>query len=106
MHRKMDGLLPWPLAQCSNVSGNLQCMQQCMVVDQGMQNAGAPAPVTMVWPSGDTARYSTRIECPVSVASLDSPGHRHTHTCSRNALQSDARMQCIRYCRAGRAMPW
>ncbi len=28
------------------------------------------SPVTMVWPSGETARYSTRIVCPVSVASF------------------------------------
>lgn len=30
----------------------------------------AGAPVTMVWPSGETARYSTRMVCPVRVASF------------------------------------
>ena len=37
-----------------------------------------PAPVTMVWPSGETARYSTRNVCPVRVASLAMAGYRHT----------------------------
>jgi hypothetical protein len=80
----MGSVPPHLPAQCSRAYDGLQCVQVCTSMRQRMR--GAPAPVTMVWPSGDTARYSTRIECPVSVASLDSPGHRHTHTCSQGAL--------------------
>lgn len=38
----------------------------------------APAPVTMVWPSGETARYRTRRVCPVKVASLLMDGYFQT----------------------------
>mmetsp|Transcript_7176 Transcript_7176/g.28981 ORF Transcript_7176/g.28981 Transcript_7176/m.28981 type:complete len:89 (+) Transcript_7176:46-312(+) len=35
------------------------------------RNVSSPAPVTMVWPSGEMARKSTRRVWPVSVVSLD-----------------------------------
>ena len=37
-----------------------------------------PAPVQMLWPSGEVARKRTRAVCPVSVATGVSSGYRHT----------------------------
>lgn len=42
------------------------------------RNVSSPAPVTIVWPSGDIAKYRTRKVCPVSVASLLIFGYFHT----------------------------
>jgi len=38
----------------------------------------APAPVTMLWPSGEVARKRTREVCPASVATGVSAGYRHS----------------------------
>ena len=38
-------------------------------------SVSSPAPVTIVSPSGDIARYSTRCECPVSDATMSSDGY-------------------------------
>lgn len=42
------------------------------------RRVSSPAPVTIVWPSGDIARYNTRSVWPVSVASLLIVGYFHT----------------------------
>lgn len=42
------------------------------------RNVSSPAPVTMVCPSGDMARKSTRNVCPVSVVSLLMLGYLQT----------------------------
>ena len=42
------------------------------------RSVSSPAPVTIVWPSGEMARYRTRSVCPVNVASFDMLGYRQT----------------------------
>ena len=41
-------------------------------------SVSSPAPVTMVCPSGDMAKYKTRSVCPVSVVSFVREGDLHT----------------------------
>ena len=61
------GVMPW-IQQSDAFRSDPACLSpQCL-----------PAPVTTVWPSGEEARYRTRIVWPVSVASLVMEGQRHT----------------------------